>query len=82
MQNLGFFIYPFAIAGLKVGFGSYEYSQFFMVGSTIASIVFAVLANNEHKKRNAKNDGKMVYAKGVNDNLELQMLKFNQKFSK
>ena len=51
MQNLGFFIYPYAIAGLKVGFGDYTYAQYFLIGSTLMAILFSILANIANSKR-------------------------------
>ena len=44
MQNLGFSLYPYVIATIKVQSGSYDYAQIFLTLSTIMSIIFACLA--------------------------------------
>lgn len=53
LQNLGFTIFPYVIATLKVNYGDYKYSQIFLIASTMMAIIFAFLTNRANNIENA-----------------------------
>lgn len=91
MQNLGYVIFPYIIASLKVMSGEYAYSQLFVIVSSLVAFRFAWLTYKENLKKgyNLEIEVELMGAVGVevlelksqnSENMDYKILNSDERF--